>query len=102
MSEHIRSVLRSVHDRIALNLIWVSALVLVASCGPSSVVCGPLDGTACAARTTEIAAVVSRNFPGRHVSSIAIVNAAGDAHVVLDDGSKVGFGRARVTRGRVI
>jgi hypothetical protein len=67
--------------------------MLVASCERSySLDCGPLDPKACDDRATEIVSVISREFAGRGVPSIVILNAIGHAHVVLNDGTKVGFG----------
>jgi hypothetical protein len=68
--------------------------LLLTSCGPNySLDCGPLGHTACAQRATQIVSVLKRNFPGRAVSRIVIQNLQGDAQVILDDGTEVGFGR---------
>jgi hypothetical protein len=71
----------------------VSAALLVASCMRSySLDCGPLNAKACDERATVIESVVSREFVGRRVASIVILNPEGHAQVILDDGTKLGFG----------
>jgi hypothetical protein len=69
-----------------------AAAVLVSACTGYSLDCGPMSQADCAGRRDQIVTVVSREFPSRHISSIVISNAGGDAEVVLDDGSKVAFG----------
>jgi hypothetical protein len=48
---------------------------------------------ACEERAAAIVSGVSSAFAGRRVASIVILNIEGDARVILNDGTEVGFGR---------
>lgn len=84
-----------VRARVAANVVvLVCAAALLTSCGQTySIDCGPLGNAACADRVTQIVSVVKQNFPDRKVASIVVENALGDARVLLDDGTQIGFGR---------
>jgi hypothetical protein len=72
----------------------VCAAVLLTSCGrPYALDCGPLVMQACEERAAAIVSGVSSAFAGRRVASIVILNIEGDARVILNDGTEVGFGR---------
>ncbi len=80
-----------------LILGFLCAALMLTSCGhPYSLDCGPLDRAACEERATQIVSTVMKAFPSHSVSSIVIVNAAGHAKVLLDDGTEVGFGERLV------
>lgn len=75
------------------TVIGIAAATLLASCQLfTSVDCGPMDDAACDARVSEIRAVVEREDPGRSIRSIVIVTEDGEATVILDDGTEIGFG----------
>jgi hypothetical protein len=79
--------------RLARCAPLASLALLISACGPTySLDCGPLARPACVARAQQIVSIIKRNFPDRTVSSIRIDNRAGEALVILDDGSEVAFG----------
>jgi hypothetical protein len=83
-----------VHRIVAL----FCAVLFLTSCGhPYSLDCGPLDRTDCEHQATEIVSIVTRDNPGRSVTSIVFVNTSGDARVILDDGTEVGWGERLAT-----
>jgi hypothetical protein len=69
--------------------------VVVGACnlilGPE-IICGPLDAAACAAEVEAIQAALGSARPDQRVESIEFVNEVGDAHVLLSDGTEVGWG----------
>jgi hypothetical protein len=69
--------------------------VVVGACslilGPE-VTCGPLDAAACAAEVEVIQSALERARPDQRVEFIEFVNEVGDAHVLLSDGTEVGWG----------
>ena len=68
-------------------------LAMATGCGLlRTVECGPLDDQACAEVVRDIESVVARSHPGRSIQSIQILDARGQARVVLDDGREIGWG----------
>jgi hypothetical protein len=73
---------------VALLALTTSACVTP----PPEVRCGPVPPDPCEEQAVEIERVVERDNPGRQVVHISFVNAEGDARVLLDDDTEVGWG----------
>lgn len=54
--------------------------------------CGPLDADDCSALVSQIEQVVAREYPGRSIVEIHVLNADGHAEIRLDDDTEIGWG----------